>query len=88
MSCGNQPAYISVIIVAALPSVDGTAAQKQSQRQSASRRKNKVKDITITVKLTCHSISAGGPSEASDHRKTSAADHRLRMESRTKYQAA
>src|SRR3954453_2841340 len=29
MSCGNQPAYISVIIVAALPSVDGTAAQSK-----------------------------------------------------------
>src|SRR4051812_9470725 len=70
MSCGNQPAYISVIIVAAFPSVDGTAAQKQNQKQSASRRKNKVKGITITRKLTSHSISAGGPSEASDHRKT------------------
>jgi hypothetical protein len=60
MSCGNQPAYISVIIVAAFPSVDGTAAQKQNQKQSASRRKNKIKGITITLKLTSHSISAGG----------------------------
>src|SRR5436305_8188815 len=70
MSCGNQPAYISVIIVAAFPSVDGTAAQSKVKSQSASRRKNKVKGITITLNLTCHSISAGGPSEASDHRFT------------------
>src|SRR5436305_12561623 len=60
MSCGNQPAYISVIIVAAFPSVDGTAAQSKVKSQSASRRKNKVKGITITLNLTCHSISAGG----------------------------
>jgi len=58
MSCGNQPAHISVIIVAAFPSVDGMAAQSKIKGKSASRRK--VKGITIIPKLTCHSISAGG----------------------------
>jgi hypothetical protein len=46
MSCGNQPAYISVIIVAAFPSVDGTAAQSKSK---AHQGEIKVKGITIIL---------------------------------------
>src|SRR5256885_1105431 len=83
MSCGNQPAHISVIIVAAFPSVDGTAV-RQNQRQKRIKEKNKVKGIAITPNLTCHSISAGGPSEASDHRKRCATRLRPRQGSRSK----
>jgi hypothetical protein len=43
MSCGNQPAYISVIIVAAFPSVDGTAAPSENQRQKLIKGKSKGK---------------------------------------------
>jgi hypothetical protein len=45
MLCGNQPAYISVIIVAALPSVDGTAASTETESQKLIKEKNKVKGI-------------------------------------------
>jgi hypothetical protein len=43
MSCGNQPAHISVIIVAALPSVDGTAAHTETESQKLIKEKNKSK---------------------------------------------
>ena len=44
MLCGNQPAYISVIIVAAFPSVDGTAApEEENESQRLIKGKSKVK---------------------------------------------
>src|SRR5436305_5365253 len=45
---------------------------KQSNRQSALRRKNKVSGIPLSLNLTCHSISVGVvPSEYSTGDKTS-----------------
>jgi hypothetical protein len=62
MSCGNQPAYISVIIVAALPSVDGTTAQKAKSKAKRIKEKKPKSKPNEQRSLTSHSISAGGAS--------------------------